>query len=307
MKSHHLLDPKQPYLLGISGGRDSVFLLHWLRERDFEKVTLCHLNHGLRGEEAIRDERFVRELAAELGHEVIIGQEDVAARAERDSLSLETAAREARHRFFESCAQETEIQDVLLAHHADDQVETVLFRLLRGSTGLKGMHARQEMGGLVFLRPLLAVRREEISAYFTKHDLPFCEDSSNQESFATRNRLRNEAIPLLKEIMKLDPSPALLRATSQQEELEDYLAQELAKHDLLDPQGRMHLPTLRGLAPVLQRRALHIYLKDADIPDLSAALIDSSLGLLEPDSAASVNLPGGLRLRRKESRLFISP
>ncbi|MDB4388245.1 tRNA lysidine(34) synthetase TilS [Akkermansiaceae bacterium] len=306
MKRDNLLNHKQPYLLGISGGRDSVFLLHWLRERDFQNVTLCHLNHGLRGEEAMRDEKFVRELAEELGLKVIIGREDVGALAEKESLSLETAAREARHRFFERCAKETGTQEILLAHHADDQVETVLFRLLRGSTGLKGMRARQKIGGLVFLRPLLKTRREEISTYLSERDLPFCEDSTNADSFATRNRIRNEALPLLKEIMKLDPSPALLRATAHQEELEEFLAAELSRHELLDPQGRIHLPTLRQLAPVLRRQALHDYLKEADVPDLSAALIESGLGLLEPDSAASVNLPGGLRLRRKESRLFIS-
>jgi len=307
MKDAELPRPDQPYLLGISGGRDSVYLFHQLKDRGFQKLTLCHLNHGLRGAEATRDENFVRSLAADHGLASLIDHRDVPALAEKESLSLETAARKARHHFFERCAHQTRISEIFLAHHADDQAETVLFRLLRGSTGLRGMRARQEMGPLTFLRPLLSTRRAAISRYLQDRGIAFCDDSSNDSPIATRNRLRNEAIPLLAEIMKLDPAAALLRATAHQEEVENFLTEELSKHQILDPQGRIHLPTLRELPRVLQRRALHAFLKNAAIPDLSTALIESALALLAPDSPPSINLPGGLRLRRRQSRLFISP
>ena len=307
MDTPEWLDQERPYLLGISGGRDSVFLLHWLLEKSIKKLTLCHLNHGLRGDETKRDEDFVRTLAASLDLPVLITHTDVAALAEKESLSLETAAREARHHFFKQCAQDTGVHQILLAHHADDQVETVLFRLLRGSSGLKGMQETQQINDLTLLRPLLKIRRHDITAHLNQRNISFCEDSSNADSFATRNRLRNEALPLLKNIMGFDPSPSLLRATRHQEEADQFLSDQLSQHRLLDPQGRLHLPTLKDLPTYPRRQAIHDYLKKAHISDLSTALLDSALSLLETDGPAVINLPGGLRLRRKESRLFISP
>lgn len=298
------LSRDQSYLVGISGGRDSIALHHWLVGHQFEKLTYCHLNHGLRGAESDADQAFLKEL---LGPALLTERNDVAALARRERLSLETAAREARHRFFRKCADETGIPRILLAHHADDQAETILFNLLRGSAGAKGMSSSQPIGPLTFLRPFLEIRRHEIDALLAEKQLPFREDSSNSEPFAARNRLRQEALPLLQEILNRDPVPALLRAHQHTRELEKIADFVLESLDLLDPQGRIHLPTLRPLPVALQKRALHQYLRNHEIPDLSNTLIENGLALLQPDAPPSLNLPGGLRLRRKEARLLISP
>lgn len=298
------LNPKTPYLVGISGGRDSIFLHHWLREHHFDSLTYCHLNHSLRGEESDGDEHFLREL---LGNQLISEKIDVEQLSKDRGLSLETAARDARHEFFARCSRQTGIAQILLAHHSDDQAETILFNLLRGSAGAKGMSSHQAISGLEILRPMLGIRRREIDLYLTSRGYAFREDSTNQLPFATRNRLRNEALPLLGEILGRDPVPSLLRARDHTRELEIIAHQVLDEARLEDPQGRLFLPKLRELSPELQRLALFRYLKAQQIPDLSSLLIEQALSLLPPEAAPALTLPGGQRLRRKESRLFISP
>ncbi len=298
------LDPARPYLVGISGGRDSVALHHWLRDHDFQNLIYCHLNHSLRGRESDEDEAFLRDL---LGSSLRSEKIDVTTLASEQKLSLETAAREARHRFFETCADETGTHEILLAHHADDQAETILFNLLRGSAGARGMKASQKIGTLTFLRPLLNARRADIDSFISQHGHQFREDSSNCEPFASRNRLRNEAIPLLKDILSRDITPGLLRAHHHRQELEDFAASQIDLADHLDPQGRIYLPSFRDLPSILQKIALHRYLRDQGTPDITSELIHQGVLLTDPGHSPSLNLPGGLRLRRKESRLFISP
>lgn len=298
------LDPAKPYLVGISGGRDSIALHHWLQAHRFQHLTYCHLNHGLRGPESEGDQAFLQAL---LGPSLICGQSNVGTLAAQEKLSLETAARQARHRFFEKCAHDTGVHEILLAHHADDQAETILFNLLRGSGGLRGMKTHQKIGTLNFLRPFLEVRRSEIDTFLSENGHRFREDSSNQDPFASRNRLRHEALPLLREILDRDIVPGLLRAHQHSRELAELTQSLLSKSHHLDPQGRIHLPSFRTLAPALQKIALHQYLSDHAIPNLSSELIEQALLLTHPDQPPSLNLPGGLRLRRKESRLLISP
>lgn len=138
-----------------------------------------------------------------------------------------------------------------------------------------------------------------------KKKIPFREDATNRDSFATRNRLRHEALPLLADILKRDPVPNLLRAAALQSENDRLIDDFLAECELLDPQGRLFLPKLRLLDPALQKRALHQFLEKNKIPQLSEALIARALDLISTDSPAALTLPSGRRLRRKESRLFI--
>ena len=188
---------EEPALIGVSGGRDSVVLLHRLAMRG-HRLIVCHLDHALRA--GSRDEaRFVEKMAARLGCECVVRRENVAARAKRTKCSIETTAREARYAFFVKVANERKVRRLFLAHHADDQVETFLFNLLRGSgaAGLGAMRATVMRGDLEIVRPLLGVWREEIDAYVAEHGLEFCEDPSNADRRHTRNRVRHEILPLL--------------------------------------------------------------------------------------------------------------
>lgn len=301
---------KKRWLVGVSGGADSVALLHLLLEEGFRNLVVCHLDHGLRARASTDDAKFVRRLAGKLSLECVIGRADVTARMEVRGESLETAARNARLEFFADCARKFRCRRVLLAHHADDQAETVLWNLLRGSHGLKGMRGEQalvtESGvALELIRPLLGIRRAELVAWLESHGHRWREDASNAQPIAVRNRLRNEALPLLAAISGRDPTLALVRGAADTEEQEALEAWALDHAKVLDPQGRLHLPVLRRLPVALQRIALRKFLQDGGIGAIDHDLIERGLGLLDVKNPAVINLPGGGWLRRRAGRLWL--
>lgn len=285
-------------------------LLHGLSQAGFSNLVVCHLNHCLRGRASAEDARFVKRLAARLGLKCTVGRADVRKRMLARGESLETAARTARHDFFADCAGRFRCRRILLAHHADDQAETVLWNLLRGSHGLKGMRAEQilttESGVMLEIhRPLLEIRRRELVAWLESQGHRWREDASNAEPIAVRNRLRNEALPLLAEISGRDPVPSLVRGATDTGDTEVLEAWALDQANVLDPQGRLHLSVLRGLPVALQRIALRRFLQSHGIASPERSLIDLGLDLFDVNNPASVNLPGGGSLRRRAGRLFI--
>jgi tRNA(Ile)-lysidine synthase len=239
-----------------------------------------------------------------------IGRVDVKRRMRERGESMETAARNARHDFFTECSVKHRCRQVLLAHQADDQAETVLWNLLRGSHGMKGMREAQSIHvngetELRLIRPLLGVRHSELVGWLTERDLRWREDASNQEPVAIRNRLRNEVFPLMAEISGRDPVAAFLRVAADFAERTNQEAKILETVKLLDPQGRLHLPALRELQPHLQRAALRRFLMDHGVRSIDRALLERAAGLLDPGNAAVINLPGGGRLRRRAGRLWV--
>lgn len=297
------------WLVGVSGGADSVALLHLLVNAGFRDLIVCHLDHQLRGRASTEDARFVRRLAEKLGLECECGRIDVRERMQVRAESLETAARHARHEFFARCAENHGCHRVLLAHHADDQAETVLWNLLRGSHGMKGMREEQTMVidgvKLQIFRPLLGLRHAELVAWLESRGLRWREDASNFEPVAIRNRLRNEVFPLLAEISGRDAVPAFTREAADAILREDLESEAVARANVLDPQGRIHLPALRKLAPDLQRAALRKFLIGRGVESIDRALLERAVGLLDIGRAAVINLPGGGQLRRREGRLWV--
>src|SRR5579863_5957589 len=196
---YHLLPESGTIVVAVSGGADSLCLLHILHrlcgtEKRYPHVGLhvAHLNHQLRGAESERDATHVRQIAHAWGLPVTIGTVDVAQFARSEHLSLEEAARIARYRFLREVAQG---QPIAVAHHADDQVETLLLHLLRGG-GLASMVGMQPRRGDI-IRPLLAVYRSDILAYGQQHSIVPVEDSSNADTHFLRNRVRHELLPVL--------------------------------------------------------------------------------------------------------------
>lgn len=300
---------KKRWLAGVSGGADSVALLHLLVERGFSHLVVCHLEHGLRGRASTEDAKFVRRLAAKLGVECESGRADVARRMSERGESLETAARHARHEFFAECAGKYRCPRVLLAHHAGDQAETVLWNLLRGSRGLKGMRDEQEMdvGGrrLMISRPLLNVPGGDLREWLAARKLPWREDASNAECDVIRNRLRHEVLPLLTEVSGRNPKEMISRALEGTRELEEIETWAVAQAGASDPQGRLHLPALRALPGVLQAAVIVAFLRDAGIGGIDRALVSRVIALIDPASPPAVNLPGGGWIRRRAGRLLI--
>lgn len=300
---------RKRWLIGVSGGLDSMSLMHMLKEAGFRDVVVCHLDHGLRGKESAADARFVKRWAEKLGFSVEIAKTDLRKIMAESGESLETAGRNARHRFFESIYRNNRCKRLFLAHHLDDQAETVLWNLMRGSYGCRGMTgARGVMMGSIrmeIFRPLLAVRKAELRAWMEERKLPWREDASNGVNDVIRNRIRNEALPLLSEIARRDVAPLLCRAALDDEGLREAMDWALAKAAVLDPQGRLHLGALRALPKALRVHAIADFLKSGGIPDISGSLLESCAAMLDPASPASVNLPGGRRLRRRAGRFFV--
>jgi len=200
VREHRLLTPGDCVAVAVSGGADSVALLRVLLELQVDLgivLSVAHFHHGIRGAEADADQQFVSDLAAKLGLGFYAGAGDVPAHARARKLSVETAARELRNRWFDQLVDQKQVDKVALAHTLDDQAETVLMRILRGagSRGLAGIYPTQEQRHLV--RPLLATSRREVEAYLAALGQPWREDSSNLDLAHTRNRIRHHLLPVL--------------------------------------------------------------------------------------------------------------
>ena len=198
VRQHDLIAPDTRVLAAVSGGSDSVALVHILRDLaaagELRLVGLAHFNHQLRPSSG-EDEQFAAGVAASLGLRLAVDREDVAARARGERRSLEDAARTARHEFFDRARVTAGADVVALGHTRDAQAETVLLRLARGAgpRGLAGMHPRN--GCIV--RPLLGCRRQDLRAWLDERQLRFVEDETNQDVSIPRNRVRAELMPLL--------------------------------------------------------------------------------------------------------------
>lgn len=187
-------------LIGVSGGADSLALLHLLwRKLGPDRLVVAHLDHQLRPESKL-DADFVAETAVSWGIDFVTKRVDVVSMAKKERLSLEAAGRLARYQFFARKVKELDLAAVAVGHHGDDQAETVLLHLLRGSGGVRGMQAVGSVPGtddVVLLRPFLNTPRSQIEAYCERHQLtPRIDPSNNDETF-TRNRIRHELLPML--------------------------------------------------------------------------------------------------------------
>jgi tRNA(Ile)-lysidine synthase len=227
-------------LIGVSGGADSVALLRLIvdaRSPDSTaaRTVAVHVNHGLRGDASTEDQRFVESLCKSLGIECIVGHVAPQAIAAADGDGLEAACRAARYDFFRHTAERLGARYLAVAHTADDQAETILHHILRGTglAGLAGMSKFRALSEAVTLaRPLLDVRRTEIIAYLESLGQTWREDATNRESTFTRNRLRNDLLPQLARDYNPDVVPALLRLGQQADEAHeaiDRMAQGLAE------------------------------------------------------------------------------
>ena len=199
IREHNMLPKGSRVLCAVSGGADSVCLLHrlWtLREQLEIEVVAAHYQHGLRGKESERDEAFVRKIAEELGGiPLVVGRGNVARQARESGRGIEETAREMRYRFLRQAAQEVQAEYIATAHNANDNAETVLMHLVRG-TGLRGLTGIAPVRGNI-IRPLLTTTRYEIEEYIKKYRLSYVIDSSNQDDTYTRNRIRHQILPKL--------------------------------------------------------------------------------------------------------------
>lgn len=295
--------PRRRYLVGVSGGRDSIVLLHLLHRLGYRNLIVCHLDHTLRGRASRADAQFVRKLACRLDLPFVMEQLDVAAAAREKSQSIESAAREVRYDFFTRTARTNRCSAILLAHHADDQVETCLFNLFRGagSAGLGAMRVESHRGSLHIVRPLLAVWRSEIDEYINAHRLKFREDATNRDLSNSRNRMRQQIIPMLEQHFGRELKKSVRRTAEILSAENEWISGmiEVGADEL-------SVPDLRVMPEARQRRTIHAWLKRMKVRDIGFDAIEAVRGLLsEKTKHAKINLPGARHVRRRNKKLFL--
>jgi tRNA(Ile)-lysidine synthase len=295
----HLVSPGDRVLVALSGGADSVALLHLLHglAPSFPfTLHAAHLDHGMRPESA-RDAAFVRGLCEELEVPLATARIDVPARAGELGLGLEEAAREARRDFLRRTAAEQGCRVIALGHHRGDQSETFLHRLLRGS-GLSGLAAMRPRSGL-FIRPLLFSSREQIRQYLAERGLTHVEDASNADPAFTRNRIRHELIPLL-QTFNPRVEEHLARLSRRIALEEDYWRGEEERHLAAlgrpgEGERRLDRAALAALHPALGARVIRRALEDVrgDLRGIAAVHIEGVETMVtEGPSQAEIHLPG---------------
>ena len=296
-------------LCAVSGGLDSMCLLDYMIRQPGFSVAAAHFNHGLRGSEADRDEEFVRDYCAKRRIPFVSGSGDVRSFAEKEGLSIEEAARQLRYAFLQETAEKNGADAILTAHHADDNAETVLLSLVRG-TGSAGLAGIPQVRGNI-CRPFLRIPRAELADYAAAHDIPHVEDSTNQDpSAAARNALRTTVMPVLRQVNpkcveNIARTSSILREES--DALES-MARGLTEQAKELPDG-VAIPCLMLMdvpTAVAERTILQLMAQTAGHRrDLTAAHVLAVLDLAR-GRGEEVSLPYGMTARRKKYTLEIT-
>lgn len=311
-REHALLPHGGHVLCAVSGGADSVCLLHWLnglRDEYGFALTAAHYNHQLRGAQARRDEEFVRSFVQKCCPEVelIVGCGDVAAQAAQNGAGIEETAREMRYAFLREAAQQVGADVIATAHNAEDNAETLLLHLMRGSglRGLTGIRPRRDD----LVRPFLTTRRRDIEAYLHVYGLPHVEDSSNADERFARNRVRRQLLPLLEDMQPqfVAHMGKTARWLAQDEE---YLTQQAAQalDKMEETSGGLCVPSAviaRQPDPLAVRMVRLLLDKlNADGGKCTAEHLLAVVALCRSDDPSGrVSLPGGRLARRVYDRL----
>ena len=289
LKQYDMIRPGDTVTCAVSGGTDSVALLfglYLLREKLSIDLRAAHFNHHLRGEESDRDEQFVRQFCDRYDIPLTVGGGNIVS----GKKGLEAAARDARYAFLRTLPGK-----IATAHTADDNAETVLMHLVRG-TGLKGLGGIAPVNG-PFIRPLLTVTRQQVESFVQEYCLSFVEDSSNKSDDFLRNRLRHHVMPLLKaENPKFSENTSAMALRLRQDEA------------ALAEQAHFEEPPtveqLRKLQPSLRSRVLESFLKDSGVREPEAQHIALAESLVFSDKpSARAEFPGGITVTRVYDRL----
>jgi len=312
MVEKKMIQPKDRILVGISGGADSVCLLFVLlelqKELDFQ-VSAVHVNHELRGAESQRDEDYVKRLCEELQIPLGIYHCPVQKRAERDKISLEEAGRLFRYEVFEQEAKIRGCNKIAVAHHGNDQAETVLFHLFRG-TGLKGLSGMEPVRGNI-IRPLLCVERNEIQAWLEARQIVWCTDSTNLEDAYTRNRIRHSVLECAQNEINTKAVRHMMQTAEEISETEAFLEEETRKAFRLCVREEkneclIYEAGFKRLHPVIQGRLLRTCLGLlSGLKDVERQHIFLLQELMIGQTGKSLDLPGERKAQKEYEGLRI--
>jgi len=301
--------------VAVSGGADSVALLRVLANLAPEyalDLSVLHLNHGIRGEEADRDEDFVRKMAGTMGIPFEAERISIPELRRKRGGSLEEICREERYAFFERTARRNRLDRIALGHTLSDQAETVLMRFLRGS-GLEGLRGFLPVRDGIYIRPLMEVRRDEIISFLVDNDIPYVTDSSNRDEAYLRNRIRGTLIPELKAHYNLRLEETIGRTAEilrlEDDFIEESVSRIIAAWSIDRDAPRLPLPKLKELHPALMWRLVKTLL-EAHSPlknGIGYLHVKAVVDLVEsPAPNAQADLPFNMRAWREYDDLIIA-
>lgn len=308
--NHGMIAKGESVLVGLSGGADSVCLLHCLYKIKDElgiKVMAAHLNHKIRGAEANRDQDFACRFCRELGINFFSESADIPMLAETEGVSQETAGRLARYRFFSQIRKKHKIDKVATAHNSNDQAETILMRIIRG-TGIDGLAGIKYCRDDGVIRPLLDVERDRIEEYCEENRLDYCTDSTNCEESYTRNRVRSKLIPMLKNEFNPNVVKALVVLSNNMSEdgafINGYADRLYKRINCPLPSKKpvvLDIETLKMVDACIGTRLIKNAIRDADNGNCKPERvhIEAIFDLLEKETGAATVLPGGLSVSVK--------
>ena len=314
---HRLLERGDRIIVGVSGGMDSMvllFLLDAIRDTYDLDLIVAHVNHGLRREESEREADLVRRESEKLGLPFEFGQFDVKAFQQSRGLSSQDAARRVRFHFFNDLSRKHGTKKIALGHHADDQVETILLRLMRGSglKGLRGMHPFRD--GRV-IRPLLETWRKEIESFARDHHIPYLVDSSNLKKDYLRNKIRLDLIPLIEREYQLNFKRVVLKTSTLLREEDEYLdrrVEEACRKIISEERPLSFLCSeFQSLPKAIQRRLVQKLLERLTRDEIMTGEdewfdVDSIHQKLTcPSASFYLELPFGLFLEKRYDRVSL--
>lgn len=318
IRRYRMLDDGDLVVVAVSGGPDSLALLHvlrLLRASTYPRLRLhvAHLNHRLRGEESDADEEFVRQVAEQLDLPVTTARVDVAARAEHQRRNVEEVGREMRYQFLRDVARDLGAQRIATGHTLTDQAETVLLRLIRG-TGGDGLSAIHPVVDDLIIRPLLGVRREETRAFCQQLGIAVREDRTNFDLALTRNRIRLEVLPLLSQLnpQVVDALGRVAENLRLDEEYLDQLVRSVWSEVAVRAERErvaLSVERLNALHPALRRRLIRRTVAELRghsrrLTQAHYTAVDSLL--VDGRSGRQIELPHGVRVRREFDALIFS-
>ena len=315
IQQYDLVETGDKIIIGVSGGPDSVCLLHILGKLSSDlniSLFAVHINHMLRGEESNEDERYVTELCSRLSIPLTVKKIDIKKISQEKGISLEEAGREIRYLEFELEAQRHSAEKIAVAHNKNDQAETVLMHIIRGSglDGLKGMDIKRKK----LIRPLLFTERKDIEEYCVQNSLNPRVDSSNLESVYTRNKVRLELIPAIDSIFKTDISKSISKMAVLIKDDSDFIEEQvdsLYRKCITKSEASeiwLNLKILKTIHPAERKRILRNALKSVnfDLKGIEAVHIDSIVNLvLDGKTGSELHLPSDIRVKKSYQELCI--
>lgn len=313
--SHNLIENKDHIIVGVSGGADSISLLHFLKDISGElelSLTAVHINHGVRQEEAIRDLKFVQNFCKEISIPLEIFNFDIPKEAKKLSISEEEAGRLFRYKAFNEVLEKNNAQKIAVAHNKDDNAETLLLNLFRGAglKGLCGISFKREN----IIRPLLDCSRAKIENYCLENNLNYVTDSTNNLEIYTRNKIRLNVIPYLSENFNKNIISALSNTANTLKEEEAFLDKIAKKHleEITIEKNSsfwiININLLKNLDVVLIKRIFRIICLNfnKNLNNISSKHINMLLNLLDKQSGKSVNLPNNISFKKEHNTFFVT-